>query len=176
MTKPVVLLIVSLLILSSLGCDALTEATGLESPFFEFEPVWLTASWTGGARPDPNDRKTLGSPTQWRGNLCPSQGLRLFNHRDGAVLTLQNTCPGLVTFYLCATKGVEPQPRFGLQECAQDAKQTPMSRLKSIALNPGVDFVNSTRSLSIQVFWCTDQSSLIGPPLSNPPLRCLAAN
>lgn len=158
---------VALVALLAAGC---VDAAGPDAGLASFQPVWITASWTGGAAGAPNDR-TDREPATWKGRLCPASSVQLTNHSGGfAGLNIVNRCTITVTYGLCATKGNPPQPQFGLPECAQDALQTPLGSLKIITLNPGPlgDFVNATPQLSIQVFYCGDETTLTGAPV-----RCL---
>lgn len=151
---------------------AVTDATGPGGGLATYDPVWITASWSGGAAGAPNDR-TDREPAAWKGLLCPAGSVSLTNHGGGfAGLNIVNTCTITVTYGLCATKGSPPQPQFGLPECAPDALQTPLQRLKIITLNPGAlgDYVNATQNLSVQVFYCSDQTTLMGGPV-----RCLGS-
>lgn len=137
-----------------------------------YDPAWITASWSGGARGAPNDR-TDRTPSTFRGRLCPAGSVQLSNHGgEFAGLHIVNLCTIPVTYALCATKGTGPQPQFGLDECADDPLMTPFSRLMFIPLNPGTAgfYVNATQALSIQVFFCSDETSL-----TSAPARCLGA-
>ncbi len=146
------------------ACESTEDLVGgLDS----FAPVWITASWSGGAAGLPNDR-TDREPQDFFGRLCPASSVDLLNYSGGfAGLNVINRCTITVTYYICATRGSLPQPQFGLEECAQDPFDTPMSQLKIIPLTPGVegDFINATQALSIQVFYCSDESQLFTSPL-----------
>lgn len=135
-----------------------------------YTPVWITASWTGGAAGAPNDR-TDREPESWKGLLCPASATGLVNHANGfAGLNITNQCNILITYAICATKGSLAQPQLGLSECATDPFDTPLTQFKIIPLNPGNlgDYINATETLSIQVFYCSDQTQLITGPV-----RCI---
>lgn len=142
-------------------------AGGPAEPLFdEFTPTWTTASWTGGAIGSPNDRRDEEA-TQWKGSICPVSSVILSNHTEGSVLQIINNCTITVTYALCVTAGSLPQPQFGLNLCAPDPFDTPLSRLTFKTINPGPlgDFINSTQNLSIQLFFCSDQMQLTAPPV-----------
>lgn len=137
-----------------------------------YDPAWITASWSGGAKGAPNDRIDR-TPSSFQGRLCPAGSVHLTNHGgEFAGLHIANLCTIPVTYALCATKGSGPQPQFGLDECADDPLMTPFSRLMFIPLNPGTAgfYVNATQALSIQIFYCSDATSLTASPA-----RCLGA-
>ena len=144
------------------GCG--TDTTG---GMDTFAPIWITASWSGGAAGAPNDR-TDREPEDFFGSLCPANSVDLYNHSGGfAGLNIVNRCTIMVTYYICATKGAGPQPNLGLQECAQDPFDTPLGQFKVIPLFPGSegDYVNATPDLSVQVFYCSDESQMFTAPL-----------
>lgn len=149
---------------------ACSEATGLGGG--DLEPVWITASWTGGAAGAPNDR-TDREPAEFQGQLCPASSLALTNQTAGAVLNVINNCTIPMTLAICATAGGLAQPDLGLDDCATDPFDTPLSRLKLITLFPGNlgDYVNSSQILSIQVFYCSDETQFVTAPV-----RCLWVN
>lgn len=131
-----------------------------------YEPVWISASWTGGATGPAIDRKdrTPETPPEWKRQLCPPAKVKLA--KSTSSLSIVNSCPGPMTFYMCATKG-SAQPPDELEACAQDPFDTPMSRFRIEMLDPGPDgnFFNVTMNLSIQVFYCSEDSVLVGPPV-----------
>lgn len=136
-------------------------------------PTWITASWTGGATGDPTDR-TDTEATEWEGQICPASSVELKNHSGGfAGLNIINNCTIAVTYALCVAKGSLPQPENGLNQCATDPFDTPFGDLKFITLLPGPlgDYVNATEALSVNIFYCSDEQTLSGPPL-----RCVGAN
>lgn len=87
-----------------------------------------------------------------------------------------------MTFYVCASKGSAQDPDE-LEACAQDPFDTPMPRFKLVTLDPGPegDFFNVTRDLAIQVFYCSEETVLIGPPVvlgdptTRPKVACFGA-
>ena len=124
------------------SCSELLTPASNEPLFQETRPAWINASWTGGAKGVPNDRRD-DAATEWTGNMCPPNGVRLWNQtQEFAGLTIQNTCPGTVWLNICVSKGIMNQPEF--PECAQDPFQTPSSRLlvKPIS-SGGFDFINT---------------------------------
>ena len=130
-------------------------------------PTQITASWTGGAVGAPTERKDVDAET-WAGHICPANSLDLINYGAAfAGLNVINNCADTVTYALCATKGSLPQPADGLQECAEDPFQTPLTQLTIKTLANGLpgDFINATQELSINVFFCGDSQTLTGPPL-----------
>ena len=149
---------------------ACSEATGLGGG--DLGPVWITASWTGGAAGAPNDR-TDREPADFQGQLCPASSLALTNQTAGVVLNVINNCTIPMTLAICATAGGLAQPNLGLDDCATDPFDTPLSRFKLITLFPGNlgDYVNSSQILSIQVFYCSDETQFITAPV-----RCLWVN
>jgi hypothetical protein len=129
-----------------------------------FTPTQIVASWTGGAAGPPNDRTDIEA-TDFTGPMCPASGIRFSNQTEGAVLTLINDCTATVTLYVCQTKGGLAQPSLGLEECASDPLQTPMSQFKihpiSSLLGGGAeDYRNATEILSINVFFCSSSTTL----------------
>jgi len=129
-----------------------------------FVPTRIVASWTGGAAGLPNDR-TDTEATDYTGPMCPASGIRFMNQTDGAVLTLINDCPSLVTLYVCQTKGGLPQPDLGLDECADDPLLTPFSQFKIHPITPllgggAEDYRNATAILSINAFYCSSTTTL----------------
>jgi len=132
-----------------------------------FAPVWISASWSGGAAGVPNDR-TNREPREFFGSLCPAVSVNLTNHSGGfAGLNIVNNCTIPVTYFICVTAGSPAQPTLGLEQCAQDPFDTPINQFKIIPLFPGVegDYVNATPDLSIQVFYCSDEAQLFTNPV-----------
>lgn len=149
------------------GCGEVSIGLSFGLSFGSFEPVWITASWSGGAKGPPNERIDR-QPTDWQGLLCPASSVLLTNHAGQfAGLNVINDCTITVTYAICATKGSPPQPEFGLQPCALDPFDTPLSRLTIITVNPGSigAFIDATQDLSIELFYCSDETELSGPPL-----------
>ena len=146
---------------------ACSNATGVGG---DLEPVWITASWTGGAAGAPNDR-TDREPATFQGQLCPAASVLLTNQTAGAVLNVINNCTIPMSLAICATAGGLAQPNLGLEDCAVDPFDTPLSRLKLITLLPGNlgDYVNASPILSIQVFYCSDETLFAAAPA-----RCLS--
>ena len=141
----------------------------------EYVPARIVASWSGGATGNPTDR-TDTKPAHWVGSLCtPSAAnVSLTNYYGGFDgLTIINNCDEVNTFYICATKG--SSPISPLQECAEDPFDTSLTYMKIETLNPGApgDFINANRELSINIFYCSDGQQLVGPPVFDPPLRCM---
>lgn len=135
-------------------------------------PTWIAASWTGGATGDPTDR-TDTEATEWKGQMCPASSVELSNQTAGAVLNIINRCTILVSYGMCVSKGSLPQPQNGMKECAQDPLETPLTDLTLMSLTPGAPggFVNATEILSVNIFYCSSEQTLSGPPL-----RCVGAN
>ena len=131
-----------------------------------YEPVWITASWVGGATGPAIDRKDRmpETPAEWKRQLCPPSKVKLT--KSAGSLAIVNSCPGPQTFYLCATKG-SAQPPDELEACAQDPFDTPLSRFRIEMLDRGPDgnFFNVTMNLSIQLFYCSEETVLVGPPV-----------
>lgn len=137
------------------------------SPPGGYTPTWVTASWLGGITGSPTDRMNRAA-TQNNDRICPPTSLLLSIGTGGFQgLTVVNNCESIVTYYLCATAGQTNEPQGGLNVCASDALQTPLSRLTVITLRPGGpgQGINSSRDLSVQVFWCGESTRLVGPPL-----------
>lgn len=164
------LLVASFAALALAACAVEPTAPGATNLLDSFEPTWTTASWTGGAKGPPNDRRDEEA-TQWKGRICPASSVILQNHtQEFAGLHIINNCTITVTYALCVTKGSLPQPQSGLQPCATDPFDTPFSRLTFKTINPGQlgDFINATQNLSIQLFFCSDEMQLTAPPV-----RCI---
>ena len=159
MSKKIVALIG---LIALVGCDQLAGLAGGGN----YEPVWITASWTGGTIGFPNDR-TNREPAEFPGPLCPASSVILTNQQAGAVLNIINNCTGPISFAICATAGGLIQPDLGLDPCAVDPFDTSFFNFKHITLNPGSegDFVNSTPSLSIQIFYCSDEAQFVAGPV-----------
>ena len=145
------------------ACEGSTSSPN-QPLFDEFTPTWTTASWSGGAKGSPNERRDEEA-TQWKGSICPASSVILSNHTEGSVLQIINNCTITVTYALCVTSGSLSQPQFGLDVCAQDPFDTPLSRLTFKTINPGPlgDFINSTQNLSIQLFFCSNEMQLTSP-------------
>ena len=150
-------------LIAVLGCTALTGVGDLGG---NFEPVWITASWTGGAAGPPNDR-TNREPAEFQGQLCPASSVILTNQSAGAVLNVINNCTIPMTLAICVTAGGLIQPDLGLDDCAVDPFDTSLFNFKLITLNPGNvgDFVNSTPALSVQIFYCSDETQFVTGPV-----------
>lgn len=134
------------------------------------DPTWISASWSGGATGDPNDRTDVEA-TDWNGSICPAQSVVLKNYSGGfAGLNIINSCTITVTYALCVSKGSLSQPQGGLNECATDPFDTPFSLLKFSTITNGAngDYINATQNLSVNVFYCSDSQTLAGSPL-----RCI---
>lgn len=132
-------------------------------------PTWITASWSGGTIGNPNDR-TDTEATEWDGSICPASSVGLTNYSVGDVLNIVNSCTLTVTYAICVSKGSLAQPEGGLEECATDPFDTSFSQLTFKTITNGVagDFINSTQNLSINIFYCSDEQTLITGPI-----RCL---
>ena len=92
---------------------------------FSSDPVWIWASWSGGARGAPNDRVD-NEPSSFNGSLCPASSVILSNYGgqfNG--LNIVNDCTITVTYAMCVSEGSLPQPQGGLNECATDPFDTP---------------------------------------------------
>lgn len=144
----------------------LLVAPGWSAPQQFYTPVWISASWLGGATGPAIDRKDRlpETPASWKRQLCPPSKVIL--NKSAAALSIVNSCPDFMTFYVCASKG-SAQPPDELEACAQDPFDTPMSRFKLVTLDPGPegDFFNVTLNLSIQLFYCSAETMLVGPPV-----------
>ena len=131
-----------------------------------YTPVWITASWSGGATGPAIDRidRLPETPAAWKRQLCPPSKVILT--KSAGTLSIVNRCPEFMTFYLCASKGSAQDPDE-LENCAQDPFDTPVSRFTLVTIDPGPDgdFFNVTLNLSIQLFYCSEETVLIGPPL-----------
>ena len=127
------------------ACEGSTSSP-TQPLFDEFTPTWTTASWSGGAKGSPNDRRDEEA-TQWKGSICPAGSVTLSNHTEGSVLQIINNCTITVTYALCVTSGSLPQPQFGLDVCAPDPFDTPLSRLTSASFkNPAFSKVRDAWS------------------------------
>lgn len=132
-----------------------------------YTPAWVTASWGLGATGNPTDRINRNAVNN-TDSICPASSALLTNWSGGfAGLTLINNCVSTVTYYVCATAGQRAQPQFGLRSCASDAEQTSLGSLTPVTLlagPPGFG-INANRDLSLQLFFCGQQTVLSGPPL-----------
>ena len=148
-----------LLFCTAIGCfnDPVSES---------FDPTWIAASWTGGAVGEPNDR-TDTPADEWNGQLCPPESVLLTNHDGFAGLTIVNNCASMMTYGICIDKGSLTQPENGLEECAEDPFETPLSDLKIQYLNPGEPgiSINATGILSVNIFFCSNEDTLTGEPV-----------
>lgn len=157
------------------SCSGITApAAGPDTT--SFEPVWISASWGGGAV-TPTDR-TNREPTPFNGARCPATSVRLENYISGndapkpsAVpgLYLWNNCTDIISVGICVRKGSAAQPagNFHLSACATDPLLTPFLDLAIFTINsgrfPGV-FIPTSGSPSIEAFFCSDRSWLLAPP------------
>lgn len=140
----------------------------------KYKPSCIVASWSGGAVGNPTDR-TDTKATNWTGSMCHPEYVELKNYIDGEVLNVINNCDRTNVFYICAANGSPAQPENGLKECEEDPLDTSMDYLKLETLTSGGpgDFIKSTKELSINIFYCSDDQELVGPPDYSAPLRCL---
>ncbi len=159
--------VISLLV----SCGGLSSSTSDT----EYSPTWIAASWSGGAIGEPTDRTDVEAEN-WLGLICPATSVELSNYTEGNVLNIINNCEDqIVTYYLCVSAGSETQPTNGMEECATDPFDTPITSLTIVSLTDGDegDFINTTQNLSVNIFFCSDSQQLIGPPLFDAPLACL---
>ena len=154
--------------LDSLGLD---EGFGIET----FDPSWVSASWTGGARGAPNDR-TDRSPTRFVGNLCPTSAITLDSREilgPGSPFSLRigNTCTIHVFVFTCITKGVPLPPNSLLNSCATDPLNTPHWPLGTTTLQSGRfgGWNSSPPTFAINLFFCSDESVLSYEPVRGCP-------
>ena len=152
--------------LDSLGLDG---GSGIDT----FDPSWVSASWTGGAKGSPNDR-TDRAPIDWVGNLCPTSAITLDNREsDGPGTTFQlivgNTCTIPVFIFTCITKGLPTIPGGLLGSCTTDPLNTSHRPLAttSIQASRSVGYTSSPPAFAINLFFCSDESVL-----SYDPIRC----
>lgn len=156
------------------ACAFLTSSffigCGGEGGASAYKPTWIFASWSGGAKGDPTDRDDVEAES-WVGNMCPGSSVALTNYDAGfAGLKIVNNCSLTVTYALCVSKGSETQPSGGLKECAEDPFDTPFSDLtfETLSYGPLGYTINATENLNVNVFFCSEDQRLTGPPL-----RCL---
>ena len=177
----------SLLGLVLVGLASCSALAPVDTEPQTYEPVWISASWGGGAV-EPNDR-TDRSPASFLGQRCPATSVRLENYASfsdadfcpytGSGLFVWNNCSIINSVGICVRKGSLAQPGGSignLQACATDPLATPFLDLKIITLNPGkpVGFcIPTTGEPSVEVFYCTDQTWLMGPPGSEK-VTCMA--
>ncbi|MBN1282965.1 MAG: hypothetical protein JXA24_04245 [Proteobacteria bacterium] len=164
-----VALIGSVFVFALTGCFSSSGGGGVV-----YDPTWINASWSGGAKGDPTDRTDIEAEN-WKGDICPASSLAITNHSGGfAGLCFVNNCTIMMNLNICRTKGTPAQPDLGLQnyECATDPLETPSSRLYIVPLNPGADgfCINATEDISINVFYCSDEQML---DLLSSPLSCI---
>lgn len=132
-----------------------------------YRPAWVIASWGFGITGNPTDRRDEDAVAN-TDSICRASSVRMTNWSGGfAGLTLINNCVSTVTYYVCATAGQRAQPQFGLRSCASDALQTSLGNLTVVTLLPGPPGfgINANRDLSLQLFFCGQQTTLSGPPL-----------
>ncbi len=159
------------LALSFVGCGSSSSGGGSSSIYI---PTWIAASWSGGAKGPPTDRRDEEAE-EWTGSICPASSLILENYTDEfAGLHLINRCTQTISYAACVSKGSLPQPQYGLEECATDPFETPMADLTFKALDPGEygDFINTTENLSLNIFFCSDDQTLCAAPICDS-VQCL---
>jgi len=153
------------------GCGTASSGGG---GITTFTPTWIAATWSGGAAGPPNDRTDVEAE-EWDGRICPASSATLINYgEEFAGLNIINSCTLTVTYGMCVSKGSLPQPSGGLNECATDPFDTPFADLKFHTITNGTvgDFVNTTEILSLNIFYCSDEQSLCGPPICDS-IQCL---
>ena len=143
------------------------------------DPVWISASWGGGSVL-PMDR-TNREPSEFRGQLCPSETVILESYtasatnRPGQVfgegLLIWNKCTIINTVGICVRKGsfAQPSGNFQLKACATDPLQTPFLDLKVLTINPNKVlglYIPTFGSPSLEVFYCGTQTALLAPPVA----------
>jgi hypothetical protein len=92
-----------------------------------------------------------------------------------AGLQLINRCTLTISYAACVSKGSLPQPAVGgLDQCATDPFDTPVSQLTFKSIDPGDlgDFINTTQTLSLNIFFCSDTQTLCAPPICDS-LECI---
>lgn len=149
------------------GCQGLTGPDGTGA---SYEPVWITASWVVRAPNEAPGDRTDREPADWKGSLCPARSVLLSNaDREPSLFTIKNNCAGtMVTYAMCVNSGLDTN-RNELKSCAVDPLQTAWDQLTFTTLTPGPygNFYNSTRILTVQVFYCSTELTLTAPPLSD---------
>ena len=137
------------------------------------DPAWITAAWSGGARGAPNDR-TNRYPSSFVGQRCFATSVGLDNWgRSERFLVITSTCSIAMDLWICSTKG---SPRsgggttLGMVECATDPLETStFTRAHMTAYAGGggqqVFPISAPPDLSINIFYCSSQEELVGPPL-----------
>lgn len=162
---------VALLGLAASSCSVLDPSGGSS-----YEPVWITASWVVRAPNDlPGDRSDR-EPEEWKGTLCPASSVILTNtNHESATFTIKNNCTSTVSYALCINHGSDTQ-RNELGLCATDPLVTSFEQLTFTTLTPGPfgNFYNSTRILTVQVFYCSSELQLSAPPISDK-IECIGA-
>lgn len=129
-----------------------------------YTPVWIFASFTPpGVAGAPSDRRNQ-SPINNFDSLCPASSVLLDNwYLNGGSLTIRNNCTATVHYALCVSKGSDAQE---LKQCATDPFDTAQSqmRFQTLTTGPNGFWYQSTRLVSVNIFYCGSGSTLSGPP------------
>jgi len=153
------------------GLTACSDSTGLDDS--GFDPSWISASWTGGAKGAPNDR-TDREPTEFQGRLCPTSSISLDNREiDGPGspfdLILRNQCTLPVFTFTCVTAGIPLPFNSLLESCATDPLNTPKWPLGTLTIESGnIIGYSSSQTFAVNIFFCSDETIL-----AYDPIRCI---
>lgn len=85
-------------------------------------------------------------------------------YSNGGSLTIKNNCSLSVTYYLCVSRGSDAQE---LRQCATDPFDTPSSqmRVQTLTTGPYGYWYQSTRNVTVHVFYCSDEAVMRFSPL-----------
>ena len=140
---------------------------GASSLFTSTVPTRIYAAWSGSTDGEPSTYRAEDAE-EWNGHICHSTTIELTNHGpDYAGLRIVNDCFTAVVLHICATQGND-QPN--LPACAEEPSDTPYDDLEHIIIDAGGSAtVETTESLSINVFYCSDEM-VLG---AQTPLECV---
>ena len=127
-----------------------------------YTPTWISASWGTSAGP-PTLRSNRDAALHFD-PICLAYSIRLRISAGYDSLTVASNCEGAATFYMCTTNGFATGT---LHSCADNPFNTPSTSftVQRVAGGAMWDAGLPAQNLSLELFYCGDQSTMMFGPL-----------